>query len=155
VPAEIDHCAACAAPSGRLDCLIDGVAFADAADVEAHSFDGEADGMVGVVKDELFVADSGFRVGDLLRRGGNAVIFGFAKQLDERADGDVECAVGEPAELDASLDDLESRFADLYGAGECAFVDAADFGVLLVVAHQVIDFADLGEGCFYTFGAGA
>ena len=124
-----------------------GEAFADAAGVEFHRLMvGEGDGSGLRIESDILPADfvaHGVEFG--LRRDA-ALMEEEAPGAQERADGDVECAVGEAAPVDGSLEEMEGFGVgdDGCGAGFTAYAGELTGGA--VVAEQSFEAVDLVEG---------
>ncbi len=125
---------------------VDGVAFADGAEVEAGVGVGEADGEIGGVEEELPGTDGGEggREGGGVRRVAGAA--DEAPGLEEGADGDVEGAVGCLGEDDGVLEEVEDLGGDLDGMEVGEAVEGGDFAFGAVGAEGGVEALDFGDG---------
>lgn len=98
-----------------FDGFVHGVAFGDAAEVEAHAFDWERGGVVGGVEVEFLVANA--CAGDIEEVFPGEFFLSScpAPEAGIGADGDIEGAAGEGGELLGLLEDIEEFGAEFLG----------------------------------------
>ena len=145
-PAEIE---------GRGDALVakksgdavDGEAFTDAAGVELHRLMvGEGDGAGLWVESDIFPADSVAQCVELGRRRDASLMEEEAPGAEERADGDVECAVGDAAPVDGTVEEAEGFRVGDDGSHAGFTAYAGEFAGWTVVAEKSFEAIDLIEG---------
>lgn len=129
-----------------LDRAVHGVALGDAAEIEADAGAFEAHGLRGGGEFEVAVIDARQDGGEF-GVGREAVFFpDETPQLRERLDGDVEAAVGGGGDGHGGGEDAKQIWRHGDGVGGGGRVDALQFAVRAVEAHERVDAADFGEG---------
>jgi hypothetical protein len=140
--------------------FVGGVAFGDAAEVEAHVGAVEGDGAAAGVEFEVLPADAGAGFGEQVRGGQFTAAPGAAPEVHHGAEGDVEGAVAAFRAVDGAGEHEPEVGADGGGlAGRGVAADAAQFAVGVVVAEGGVQFGDacvggLGGGLGFGLGGG-
>lgn len=127
---------------------IEGVAFADGAEVEDEAGLEEADGEVGFVEVEVLEADAGAGGVEFAWGGDLAGAAHEAPGAKEGCGGDIEGAVGGVAEEDGVLEEAEDLGAEVDGVMGGVEVGVVDFGGGVVEVEGGFDAADFVEGFF-------
>lgn len=136
----------------NLDGLFDGVAFADAAQVDAHAGAEEPCGPVRAVQFQMLHADA-FPGG--LEGGGIRAVTGSASEspcLHQGRHGDVERPAGGSCQAHCAVKECPDLGQEPYRSGGAVLVESGDFAVGPVEAEAGFESFDLGQG-FFSGGA--